>query len=121
MAKKPLPPANRRGRPPKPGGPTPQADIQRAYRARLAEAGRVVRLVDAYPAGAFDREARQAFEDIREKPNNALSELERREQDVGRLEARNAYLESELKRVEQHNTNVLKEVITLRQELAKQR
>ena len=52
MAKKPrlspAPPAKRRrGRPPKPGGPTPQVEIQRAYRARLAAAGKIVRLVYA--------------------------------------------------------------------------
>jgi len=40
----PAPPAKRRrGRPPKPGGPIPRAEIQRAYRARLAAAGKVVR------------------------------------------------------------------------------
>jgi hypothetical protein len=55
MAKKsrspPPPPAKRpRGRPPKPGGPTPQVEIQWAYRARLAAAGKVVRLVDAASA-----------------------------------------------------------------------
>ena len=36
-----------RGRPPKPGGRIPQVEVQRAYRARLAAAGKVVRVVDA--------------------------------------------------------------------------
>jgi hypothetical protein len=50
-AKKPPPssalPADKRrpGRPPKPGGPTPQAEVQRAYRARLAAAGKAVGVV----------------------------------------------------------------------------
>ena len=56
MAKKPaqprsvpaaIPPKRSRGRPPKPGGPIPQVEVQRAYRARLAAAGKVVRVVDA--------------------------------------------------------------------------
>jgi len=34
---------------------------------------------------------------------------------------RNTYLEGELKLQEQHHTNTLKEVITLRQQLAKRR
>ena len=52
MAKKPATPSDptakpRRGRPPKPGGRTPQVEVQRAYRARLAADGKVVRTVDA--------------------------------------------------------------------------
>ena len=38
--------------------------------------------------------------------------------DAGRDEARNAYLESELKRVEQHHTIALKDNIVLRKQLA---
>ena len=34
-------------RPPKPGGRIPQVEAQRAYRARLAAAGKLVRVVDA--------------------------------------------------------------------------
>ena len=49
---------------------------------------------------------------------NALLELGLRQQDVARLEARNAYLESELKRVEQHHTIALKDNIVLRKQLA---
>ena len=53
MAKKAAPPASippttqRRGRPSKPGGRLSQVEIQRAYRARLAAAGKVVKIVDA--------------------------------------------------------------------------
>jgi hypothetical protein len=56
---------------------------------------------------------------MRDKLYNALLELELREQDVARLEQRNAYLERELKLQGQHHTNALKEVIVLKQELAK--
>lgn len=58
---------------------------------------------------------RQMFEGMRERLHDALLKLERREQDVARLEARDSYLEDELNRLEQHHTNALKEVITLRQ------
>jgi hypothetical protein len=51
---------------------------------------------------------------MRERLGNALLELELRQQDVARLEARNAYLESELKRVEQHHTIALKDNIVAR-------
>ena len=138
MAKKlrspPAPPAKRRrGRPPKPGGPTPQAEVQRAYRARLAAAGKVLRLVDAVSASpaqgsitGFDPATqivcdRQAFEGTRNKLHNALLEVERRRDDVARLETRNAYLERELKLQECHNTNTLKEVVELKQQLAKKK
>jgi hypothetical protein len=103
----------------------------------LAAAGKVVRLVDvvvgsaatACPALAipgFDPATqlvcdRQAFEGMREKSHNALLEVERRRDDVARLETRNAYLERELKLQERHNTNTLKEVITLEQQLAKKK
>jgi hypothetical protein len=114
--KPPAPPAKRpRGRPPKPGGPKPQAEIQRAYRERLAAAGKVVKLVDA---ALFDP---GAVGDMRERLRNAVLEVERRRDDVARLEARNAYLERELKLQEQHLTNTFKEVITLKQQLAKKK
>jgi hypothetical protein len=64
---------------------------------------------------------REYFEGIVEELRNALSKIERREQDVERLTKRNAYLEGELKREEQHQTLALKEVITLKQQLAKRR
>jgi hypothetical protein len=56
MVKNPKPPpaapigARRHGRPPKPGGRIPQVEVQRVYRARLAVAGKVVRIVDATSA-----------------------------------------------------------------------
>jgi hypothetical protein len=102
-----------RGRPPRPGGRKPQAEIQRAYRARLKAAGKVLKLVDA------DTIADLAMVDgTREKLHDALSKLERREQDVARLTTRNAYLENELKRLEQHHTNSLKEIVVLKQQAA---
>jgi len=55
---------------------------------------------------------------MRERLQAALLKLELREQDVARLDARNAHLESELKRLEQHHTNALKEVVVLKRELA---
>jgi hypothetical protein len=88
--------ARRRGRPPKPGGRTPEVEVQRAYRARLAAAGKVVRIVDAAavdPASArvslasasdFDPATqmicdRAAFADMRDRLHNALLKLELRE------------------------------------------
>ena len=61
------------------------------------------------------------FEGMRDKLHNALMKLEVRQQEVARLETRNAYLEGELKLQERHNTNTLKEVITLKQQLAKKK
>jgi hypothetical protein len=141
MAKKPsLPPSvpaepvvkRRRGRPPRPGGPKPQVEVQRAYRARLAAAGKMVRLVDAvalaHPAAmpGFDPATqlicdRETFEDMCTRLHNALVELEVRVEDVKRLEARNDHLEGELRRSEQHHTIALKDVIVLKQQLAKRR
>jgi hypothetical protein len=53
--------------------------------------------------------------DLRERFRATLLKLELREQDVQRLEARNTYLESELKRAEQHLTNAPKDNIVLKQ------
>ena len=130
VAKKPPMPSDptakpRRGRPPKPGGRITQAEVQRAYRARLAAAGKLVRIVDAAavssaPAGAtqslrpdFDPAKDGVFERqmvarIRDQLHNALSKLELREEEVTRLRDRNAYLESELKFQEQHLANAMK-------------
>jgi ABC-type phosphate/phosphonate transport system substrate-binding protein len=129
-----------RGRPPKPEGRIPQVEVQRAYRARLAAAGKIVRLVDAAavqpaPASAaliaitaFNPAPPPVYdnamvEGLRNQLHNALLKLEIREgeQDVARLEARNAYLEGELKLQAQHHTNSLKEVIMLKQQLAAQK
>jgi hypothetical protein len=111
-----MPPAKRRrGRPPKPGGPKPQAEVQRAYRARLAAAGKVLKVVDA---ALFDA---GGIQDMRERLHNAVLEVERRREDVARLEQRNVYLEGELKTQERHLTNALKDNVVLKQQLAKKK
>jgi hypothetical protein len=102
-----------RGRPPRPGGPKSQAEVQRAYRARLAAAGKVFKLIDAAAIADLAMVDR-----IRERLNGALLQLELRDQDVARLESRNVYLERELKRVERHNLNILKELIELKKAAA---
>ena len=106
-----------------------------AVGARLAAAGRVVRIVDASdvsptsagvaqlsipgfdPAkdGVFDR---QMVASTRDQSHNALSKLELREKEMTRLRARNAYLESELKLQERHLANALKDNIVLKKKLA---
>jgi hypothetical protein len=141
MAKKAAPPASsppaprRPGRPPKPGGKLSQVEIQRAYRARLAAAGKVVKIVNAAtvspapvnPASAampdFDpaRDGvyeREMVETMRDDLYNALLKLEIRDGEVARLETRNAYLEGELRLQAQHHTNALKANIVLKQQLA---
>jgi hypothetical protein len=141
MAKTPRPPAailfskRPRGRPPKPGGRIPQIEIQRAYRARLAAAGKVVRLIDAGTGNPISANAavagipdfnpvrdgiyeRAMIDSLRDQLHNALSKVELREQDVARLVQRNAYLEAELKLQERHLTNALKDNIVLKQQLA---
>lgn len=141
MAKKAAPPASsppapkRPGRPPKPGGKLSQVEIQRAYRARLAAAGKVVKIVDTTtvspapvnpalaampnfdPArdGIYDRAEVEA---MRERLHNALLKLEIRDGEVARLETRNAYLEGELRLLGQHHTNALKANIVLKKQLA---
>jgi hypothetical protein len=59
------------------------------------------------------------FVEMRDKLHNALLKLKLRDQDVARLEQRNAHLEGELKLQGQHHLNALKEVVVLKQELAK--
>jgi hypothetical protein len=135
MAKKPSSPApaptarGPRGRPPRPGGPTPQAEVQRAYRARLAASGKVVRVVDAAASPAppaipaFDPATqivcdREQFERMDERLGNGLSRIRLLTDSLQRLEQRNAFLETELKREEQNHTNKIKEVIVLKQQLA---
>jgi len=97
LATPPDPPAaKRRGRPPKPGGRTPQVEVQRAYRARLKAAGKAVRIVDATASAAtvpipdFDPAKDGVFERamiarMRGQLRSALSKLELREEDVARL------------------------------------
>jgi hypothetical protein len=125
----------RRGRPPKPGGKLSQVEIQRAYRARLVAAGKVVRIVDAVtlspaqsnpalaamsdfdPArdGVYDREM---VAGLRDQLHNALLKAERLEGDIARLTARNVDLEGELILQHQHHTNSLKANIVLKKQLA---
>ena len=102
-----------RGRPPSPQGAKPRAEVQRAYRERRKAAGKVLRVIDTWTTMTPAEIA-----EMRERLGNALLELELRQQDVARLEARNAYLESELKRVEQHHTIALKDNIVLKKQLA---
>jgi hypothetical protein len=129
MAKKPATPSSppakpRRGRPPKPGGRTPQVEVQRAYRARLKAAGKIVRIVDATaPAGAppipdFDPAKDGVYErdmvaGMREQLRIALSERDYLKDEVARVRERNAYLEAELKDQERHHTNALKDNVAL--------
>jgi hypothetical protein len=123
MAKKPAPspavpvapPVKRRGRPPRPGGPTPQVEIQRAYRARLKVAGKAVRLVDA---GFDPATPATLIAEFRDQLHNTLAKLELREQAVARLEARNRFLESELVRLEREATQAAKDRIIARREAA---
>lgn len=106
----------RRGRPPNP-----------SYRARLAAAGHGVRLVDigaaqtslAHFDAAKDGIYERAMVDgVRDPLLNVLVQLERREQDVARLQARNAHLEAELRLQVQHLTNAVKDNFMLKQILA---
>ena len=90
----------------RPSGPLSAAEVQqRCYRARLKGAEKVVKLADATD---FER---ALFIKMRDDLHNLLVELGLRNQDVARLEARNACLEAELKRLEQQHTNSLKEIV----------
>jgi hypothetical protein len=132
----PTPPApSRPGRPPKPGGKLSQVEIQRAYRARLAAAGKVVRIVDAAtvspalvnptlaampefdPVTHFVCE-RAVYEQLRYDYNNALLQIERQTEDLKQIQLRNGYLERDLRLAEQHHTIALKDNIVLKQQLA---
>jgi hypothetical protein len=106
----------RRGRPPNP-----------RYRARLAAAGHVVRLVDIGAAQTSLADFDAAKDGIYERAmvdgvcdplHNVLVQLELREQDVARLQARNAHLEAELRLQVQHLTNAVKDNFMLKQILA---
>jgi hypothetical protein len=139
MAKKPEPPSRPaakrpRGRPPKPGGRIPQVDVQRAYRARLAAAGKVVRIVDATlfeqaanPAPATIPDCDPATDGIydramlakmRDDLHNALVQIKILEQDRARWQTDCARAEAELRVERQHHTNTIKDKIVLQQELA---
>jgi hypothetical protein len=87
--------AKRRGRPPRPGGPTPQAVVQKAYRARTKAAGKIVKLID--PAAMSDPAER-------EKLHNALSISKLWEEEASRLKASNLDLEDKAKLQAQHHS-----------------
>jgi len=125
-------PAKPRGRPPKPGGPTPRAEVQRAYRARLAAAGKVMRIVDANavtvqsPIPDFDPARDGVFEremiaSMRDQLRNALSKVGFLEDEVARLRERDAEREREREQVERDLTNALKDKITLQDEVTRLR
>jgi hypothetical protein len=102
-----------RGRPPTPEGARPRAEVQRAYRERRKAAGKVIVTIDTWTTMTPAEIA-----EMRERLGNALRDGELRQQDVQRLEARNSFLEAELRRVEQHNLNLIKDAVTLRKQLA---
>jgi hypothetical protein len=140
MARKPNPPPSapvvlrRLGRPPKPGGRIPQAEVQRAYRARLAAAGKVVRIVDA---GAINPAAprvavasdpdfdpardgvyeRVMIEKMRDDLHNALLRIRTLEEDRNRWQTDCARAEAELRVERQHHTNTTKDNIVLQKEI----
>ena len=112
---RPMPPPVRRGRPPTPGGPKPQVEIQRAYRERLKLKGKATRLVDA----DFDPAAQAALiAEFRDQLHNTSAKLELREQDVARLESHNRFLESKVVRLEREATQAAKDRIVARREAA---
>ena len=61
------------------------------------------------------------FDKMRDDSRNASLKLELREEEVARLEQRNAYLEGELKLQERHHTNALHDNIVLKQQLVQTR
>jgi len=106
------PPKRPRGRPPLPHAKS-RADIQRDYRERRKAAGKVLRVIDTRATMTPAESAK-----LREKLDRALRELTLRKQDVARLMARNTQIEVELRRVEQHNLRLLKDIIALKQAAA---
>jgi hypothetical protein len=102
-----------RGRPPSPQGAKPRAEVQRAYRERRKAAGKTVVTIDTWTTPTPAEIA-----ELRERLRNALLQLELRQQDVARLEQRAASADAELRRVEQHNLNLVKDVIVLKKQLA---
>jgi chromosome segregation ATPase len=106
-------PKRPRGRPPSPKGAKRRAEVQRAYRERRKAAGKVVVTIDTWTTPTPAEIA-----ELQERLRNALLQLELRQQDVARLEQRAASAETELRRVEQHNLNLIKDVIVLKKQLA---
>lgn len=117
-------PKRPRGRPRKPDAQTP-AERQRAYRKRLAAAGEAPHVRHVGDV-AFDPETqvvieRAFFEEQCRHLHNALLKVELLDEDRARLDRRNAYLEGELKRLEQLHTISLKELVVLKQSLVAKR
>lgn len=119
MAKRPAPSGPprkaRRGRPPLPGGRKPQVEVQRAYRARLAAAGKVVRIVDAnaVPAPGFDPAKdgiyeRAMVEGWRAQLHRVLSERDFLRDELALARERIDGLEAERVRLEREITAALK-------------
>jgi hypothetical protein len=119
----------KRGRHPSLGGPKSQAEIQRAYRARLSAAGKVVRIVDAaaltnpvvstHPGeSAIDRiNERAMLEKLRDDLNNALIRIQILGEDRTRWQNDCARAEAELRTERQHHTNTIKDKILLQKEI----
>jgi len=122
--------ARSRGRPPKPGGPKSPAEIQRAYRARLAAAGKVVRIVHAAPASPlpaafpeFDPERHGIYErawvqSLAKRLQDAEIRLQLKEEDRARWQKDCALAEAALKQEERRHTNTVKDKIVLQNEVA---
>ena len=125
----------KRGRPPSPNGPKSQAEIQRAYRARLAAAGKIVRAADAAAIGSaapsvalasvpdFDpaRDGiydRAMFAKMRDDLHNALIHIQVLDRDRTRWQNDCARAEAELRLERQHHTNTIKDKILLQKEIA---
>ena len=106
-------PKRPRGRPPSPQGAKPRAEVQRAYRERRKAAGKVVVTIDTWTTPTPAEIAH-----LHERLRDALLQLELRQQDVQRLEQRAVSAETELRRVEQHNLNLIKDAIVLKKQLA---
>jgi hypothetical protein len=102
-------PKRPRGRPPKPEGRLSPAEIQRAYRERKKA---------ATPDLAHHAELRGRLAEAEDQLRTALIKLQLRDEAVARLEQRNAYLEGELRLLEQHHTIALKDKVVLQKQLA---
>jgi hypothetical protein len=77
----------------------------------MKAAGKVLKLVDANAAAEL-----ATFEGVHENLHAALLKLELRDKEVAQITARNHQVENELKRVEQHNLNLVLELIGLKRE-----
>ena len=97
---------------PKPLGERALSHAERQARYRAAQRAKAVDATLVGPGG---------IQEMRDKIRDLVLKVERREQDVARLTARNAYLEGELKMQERHITNALKDNIVLKQQLAKKK